>query len=143
MKISGSLFAASALLAAASSAQAAQPHVALSPALMTGCNQATYINTSASTAAVIATGIAGEGIYVCGWDLTATASGSVTIENSPGATCSSVSASFSLQLSSSAPLVDHVPFYSGAMASPAGNNLCFANNNASSTVQGFIYWTQF
>lgn len=141
MKLSGSLLAAPVLLAAAAAAQA-QPHVQLSPALMTGCDQATYVNTTTSTAFVIVPGLSGQGIYVCGWDLTATNTGSVTIENSAGGTCSSVSASFSLLLSSSAPLVDHVPVYTGAMASPAGNNLCL-QSSVSGTVQGFVYWTQF
>jgi hypothetical protein len=142
MKLSGSLLAAPLLLAAAAGAQA-QPHIPLSPALMTGCDQATYVNTTTSTAFTIAPGIAGQGIYVCGWDFTATNTGSVTIENSPVSACStSVSASFSLFLSSSAPLVDHVPFYTGAMAVPAGNNLCVLSS-VSGTVQGFVYWTQF
>jgi hypothetical protein len=142
MKLSGSLLSTAALLGAVAIAEA-QPHIPLSPALMTGCDQATYISTNTTTPVVIAAGIAGQGIYVCGWDLTASSAGSVTVENSAGGTCSSVSASFSLLLSSTSPLVDHVPFYSGAMAVPAGNNLCFVNNNSSSTVSGFVYWTQF
>lgn len=141
MKLSGSLLAAPLLVAAATVADA-QPHVQLSPSLMTGCDQATYINTATTTAFTIAAGIAGQGIYVCGWDLTASVAGSAVIENSPVAACStSVSASFTMQLSTS-PLVDHVPVYSGAMAVPAGNNLCFAGGNTA-TVQGFIYYTQF
>ena len=141
MKLSGSLLAAPALLAAVAAAQA-QPHIQQSPELQTACNQAAYINTATTTAFVIVPGIAGEGIYVCGWGLTASAAGSAIIENSPGATCSSISASVTMQLSTS-PLVDHQRVYSGAMAAPVGNNLCFAGGNATATVQGFIYYTQF
>lgn len=140
MKLSGSLLAAPVLLAATAAVQA-QPHIQQSPELQTGCNQAVYVNTTTSTIFSIVPGVAGEGIYVCGWALTASSAGAVSIENSAGSTCSSVSASFSLQLSTS-PLVDHVRVYSGAMAAPAGNNLCF-QSSVSGTVQGFVYYTQF
>lgn len=143
MKLSGSVLAAPTLLAAAAAAQA-QPHIGVSPALMFGCNQAAYFVVTSGTTTQIVAGVANEGIYLCGFNFpTVVNAGTVSIENSPATSCStSISASVAFNLSSFAPFVDHVPFYSGMMAAPAGNNLCVVNSTTA-TITGFVYFTQF
>ena len=98
---------------------------------------------SAAATTLVITGTAGQGIHLCGWDVTATAVGTWQIITGTGATCGTgtvnISAAHSLGAQNALSSSGATP---GRYSAPQGNNICVIVTGTG-PVQWTIYYTQF
>jgi len=133
-----------ALIAAlARGAEAGAPN----PALFAACNASITYDASTNGETVLVTSVAGEQIYVCGFDILASA-GSVNVDLTYGVSSTTCATSTkkitpAFQFTSSVGgIVDHLPVYTGLTPVPSGNDLCL-NTSAGVAVQAIVYYAQF
>jgi hypothetical protein len=97
--------------------------------------------TEGSATSQIATAVADKRIYVCGFDLEATAaSGAFTLAYGSGSVCSTKTADLSpvySGLGAGAVIVDHVPY---GLKVPADTNVCVTS---ATSVVYVVYWGQY
>jgi len=117
------------------------------PDLFAACNGAVIYDASTNGETVLVTSIAGEQIYVCGFDILASA-GSVNVDLTYGATATTcatgttkITPAFQFTTSAGG-IVDHLPVYTGLKPVPSGNDLCL-NTSAGVAVQAIVYYAQF
>lgn len=116
------------------------------PDLFAACNQSKIYDASNSGETLLVTGNATQQIYVCGFDILASA-GSVNVDivyGTTGTTCATpTKITPAWQFTSSVGgIVDHLPVYTGLPAAPANNDVCI-NTSAGVAVQAIVYYAQF
>ena len=116
----------------------------VSPNQMFGCNQSTIYDASTSGATRLVTGNSTSRIYVCGFDLWSSGTANVDLVYGTGGTCGAGTTKVTpaFQFTAQTGIVDHLPFYTGALPVPVSNDLCI-NSSAGVAVQAIVYYTQF
>jgi hypothetical protein len=128
------------LLAMASPAMAQ----GVSPNQMFGCNQSKFYDASTSGATKLVAGVAGKGIYVCGWNFLAGGTVNVSLVYGTGTNCGTGTTAITpaFQFTAQTADIDHLPVYTGITPVPTPNDLCI-NASAGVAVQAIVYYTQF
>lgn len=105
------------------------------------CNKVANVAAGPTTATQIVAGVAGQSIFVCGWQITNTgATGTFTFIYGTGATCTSPTTLVTVQnITSTAPSTYNVGV--AQMQVPAGATLCVTPSVA--TVATTIWFSQF
>lgn len=94
------------------------------------CNQLVFQSASVATIATILSGVAGKIIYICGWDVTASAAGGTfQLSSGTGTNCATTNTNITppYNVTSTAPATDHADFASLSLA--VGNNLCIISSS--------------
>lgn len=116
----------------------------VSPNQMFGCNQAKIYDASTSGATRLVVGVAGKGIYVCGWNFLAGGTVNVSLVYGTGTNCGTGTQAITpaFQFTAQTADVDHLPVYTGIPPVPPSNDLCI-NASGGVAVQAVVYYTQF
>jgi hypothetical protein len=119
----------------------------VSPAQMFGCNKAATFSGSTGTTQLLASSSGSVAqIYVCGFDFTASAASTATLEYGTQVTnpcdTGTTTVTPALNVSATVPTVDHQPFYAGITPVPNGKQLCVAIGGTG-PASGIVYYTQF
>lgn len=116
------------------------------PDLFAACNQTALYDASTSGETKLITGNATSQIYVCGFDILASA-GSINVDlvygtgGSCGTGTTKITPAFQFTTSVGG-IVDHLPVYTGLPAAPANNDVCL-NASGAVAVQAIVYYAQF
>jgi hypothetical protein len=119
----------------------------VSPAQMFGCNRAaTFSGATGMTQLLVSSSGSVAQIYVCGFDFTAGAASTATLEYGTQSTnpCDTGTTAITpaLNVSATVPTVDHQPYYAGITPAPNGKQLCVAIGGTG-PASGIVYYTQF
>lgn len=105
-------------------------------------HSAQYAGTAGTSKLV--SGTATQGIYVCGFAVTASVASTFQLEYGTGSNCgtgtTTITPAFSLPANGS--LVDHQTYYAGIPAVPPGNDLCVVIGGTG-PAPDIVYYTQF
>lgn len=130
-------------LLALSPAQA-QP-TAIGPANAILCNKMAAVTAASATTTAAISGVAGQAIHVCGWEITSNQSAVTTwqmeygTQGTPCGTPTTVTPAMSI--TSTAPAVDHAGFASFDI--PAGAQVCIVTTGTTVGIQALIFYSQF
>ncbi len=121
----------------------AQPSI-IGPPNAIQCNKAAFATTAAGTVSVVA-GVAGQTIHICGWHVTSILSttSTFTLEyGTQGGPCTTPTAiTAALNVTSTAPSVDHMQF--AVLDVPAGAQVCLLAGTGATGTAIVLWYAQF
>ncbi len=109
------------------------------------CNKTAFASPAAAGTTSIASGIAGQPIHVCGWEVTSTQSGSTTFQfeyGTQGGPCTTPTViTPAFNITSTAPSVDRQQY--ATISLPAGAQLCVVSTGTTVGQAVMVWYAQF
>ena len=109
------------------------------------CDKQASVSPATATTTSVVTGVATKSIYMCGWHVTSTQSGSTTFQfeyGTQGGPCTSpTTLTPAFSVTSTAPSGDHISIASFSV--PAGAQLCVVTTGATVAQAIIVYYAQF